>query len=293
MAEQFIVANTDASTSWRTKFAKSTLQMLLQNALVTEAICLVDRSDAKIIYNPYSSQPTAEVSILTGTYTPAAYTTTTDTLTIGTEFKVGEHVYDFERVMNNYDLMKNRMMNQAYVLKAEIDQYVLNLLLEDGTGTYTTPSGGFTISTNIPVIFANLLSKIEGYSTAVGAPFVVLESTDTVGILQAQLNSGFTYSDRALNNGRLTNYAGVDIYVVPSGTFENATYVGTDTTSITNSGHRLFGVKNAATYATPRDLMYEEIPVSGKTGKECRTYGYFGFKLWYALRGFTVDITLA
>jgi len=292
MGEQFIVANTDASTSWNTKFYGANLQQILRNALVAEAICKVDRSNSKIIYNPYSSQPTVEVTALTGTYTPAAYTTTNDTLTVGTEFKVGEQVYDFERVMQHADVKVDRMDNQAYAIKTAIDKYVVNLLCEDGTGTYTTPVGGFTVASNIPVIFANLLSKIEGYSTPMGGAYAVLESTDVVGILQAQLTSGFSYSDRALNNGFFTNYAGVDIYVVPSGTFVDATYVGTDTTSILNSGHRLFGVKGAATYAVPQDVTSRAFPVSGKTGMEVSTTGIFGFKLWYQFKALTVDITL-
>lgn len=293
MSEAFIVVNTDATTSWNTKFFGPNLQQILRNALVAEAICKVDRSNNKLIYNPYSSQPTVEISTLTGTYTPAAYTTTNDTLTVGTEFKVGEQVYDFERVMQHADLVMDRMDNQAYAIKNAIDQYVVNLLLEDGTGTYTTPTGGFTVAANIPVIFANLLSKIEGYSTPMGGAYLVIESTDVVGILQAQLTSGFSYSDRALNNGFFTNYAGVDIYVVPSGTFVSGNYVGTDTTSISNLGHRLFGVKGAATYAIPQDVSSKAFPVSGKTGLEVSTTGIFGFKLWNQFKALTVDITLA
>jgi hypothetical protein len=293
MPESYVVANTDATTSWNTKFFGPNFQQILRNALVSEKICQVDRSNNKIIYNPYSSQPTVEVSTLTGTYTPTAYTTTNDTLTVGTEFKVGEHVYDFERVMQHADVMMDRMDNQVYAIKNRLDQYVVNLLCEEGTGTYSAPTGGFTVAANIPVIFANLLAKIEGYSTPMGGAYLVIESTDVVGILQAQLTSGFSYSDRSLNNGFFTNYAGVDIYVVPSGTFVDATYVGTDTTSITNSGHRVFGVKGAATYAVPQEVVSRAFDVSGKTGKEISTNGLFGFKLWNQFKALTVDITVA
>jgi len=293
MAESFPVANTNATTSWNTKFFGPNFQQILRNALVAEKICKVDRSNSKIIYNPYSSQPTVEISTLTGTYTPTAYTTTNDTLTVGTEFKVGEHIYDFERVMQHADTMMDRMDNQSFAIKSSIDKYIVNLLCEDGTGTYTTPASGFTVAANIPVIFSNLLSKLGGYSTPIGGAYLVIEQTDMVGILQSQLASGYSYSDRALNNGFMTNYAGVDIYVVPSGTFEDATYVGTDTTSITNSGHRVFGPKGAATYAIPQDVNTRAFPVSGKTGMEVSTNGLFGFKLWNQFKALTVDITLA
>jgi len=293
MAEQFVITNTKGSTTWREKYFGPNLQQVLRNALVAEAVCQVDRSDSYLIKNPYSSQTTVEISGLTGTFTPAAWTTTNDSLTVGTEFKAGEHVYDFERVMGNFNMATDRMDNQAYAVKAGIDKYVVNLLCEDGTGTYTTPVGGFTVASNIPVIMSNLISKVAGYQGVASGYFLIIENTDIPGFIQAQVTSGFSYADNALNNGFMTSYAGVDIYVVRSGTFENATYVGTGTTSITNSGHRVFGIKGLATYATPRDVTYEEISVSGKTGKECRSWGTFGFKLWTQVAGLIVDITLA
>lgn len=293
MPESFPINNTKATTQWREKHFGPNLQQVLRNSLVAEAVCMVDRSDTYLIKNPYSSQTTVEITGLTGTFTPAAWTNTNDSLTVGTEFKAGEHVYDFERVMGNYDNALDRMDNQAYAIKAGIDKYIVNLLCEDGTGAYTTPAGGFTVAANIPVIVSNLVAGVSGYDFPMDGMYLIIENTDMVGFMQAQLTSGFSYSDKALNNGWLTNYGGVDIYIVRSGTFENATYVGTGTTSITNSGHRVFGVKGLATYAAPRDVVYEEIPVSGKTGKECRSYGLFGFKLWYTVTALTVDITLA
>jgi len=293
MAEAFPVANVKGSTTYIERYYSTRLQQILRKALVAEAVCQVDRSDTRLIKNPYSSQPTVEISTLTGTFTPAAWTTTNDTLTVNTEFKVGEHVYDFEEVLGNFNMRLDRMDNQMYVVKQAIDQYVLNLLLEDGTGTYTTPAGGFTVASNIPVIMSNLISKVMGYQGPMAGMFLVVENTDLPGFVQAQVSSGFSYSDKALNNGFMTNYAGVDIYVVRSGTFENATYVGTDTTAITNSGHRVFGLKGMATYAVARGIRYSEIPVSGKTGMECRSWGTFGFKLWTQMAGLIVDITLA
>jgi hypothetical protein len=82
----------------------------------------------------------------------------------------------------------------------------------------------------------------------------------------------------------------VDIYVVRSGTFVSATL---GTTTVTNSGHRVFGVKGVATYASPRGMQYEEKAVSGKTGREIVVFGLIGFKLWAQKAGLVVDITLA
>jgi hypothetical protein len=83
---------------------------------------------------------------------------------------------------------------------------------------------------------------------------------------------------------------GVDIHVVAAGTFANAT---SGTQSYTNSGHRVFGVKGVATYATPRGLRYEEKAVSGKTGKEIVVYAAIGAKVWVPKAALIVDVTLA
>ncbi len=277
-------------SSWRAKYFSSNLQSVLRKALVAEKVCNVDRSNSFYIHNPYSNQPTAAVQAVAGTYSVSAWTITDDSLTVTDEAIYGEHVFDFEKRMSNYDLMANRFDEMAYAVAYGIDNYVVNALCEDGTGTYTTPAGGFTTAANVPVIISNLASKVMGFAEAYNGMFLIIENTDVVGFIQAQLASGFSYSDAALRNGFMTSYAGVDIYVVRTGSFVSAT-IGTRS-DFTNSGHRVFGVKNMATYAvgTP---VYEEKGVSGKTGKEIAYGTTFGFKLWAQKASLIVDITLA
>lgn len=282
--------NTLGTLTYRNKFRSATLQQVLRNALVCEKICEVDRSDLYTIRNPYGSQPTTVVSALTGTYTVAQYTTTNDSLTITDEFKVAEHVYDFEQTLLNYNMFANRAEEQSYSVKTAIDQYVLCNLVTDGTGTYTTPVGGFTTAANINVILSNLISKTAGYADTYKGLYLVLENTDITGLIQAQMTNGYSFADAALNNGLLTHQAGVDIYVVTSGTFVTST-IGTK--SVVASGHRLFGVKGVTTYAAPRGVQFEEKAVSGKTGKEIVTWGYIGYAVWTCKAALTVDITLA
>lgn len=278
-------------SSWRAKYFASNLQQVLRKALVAEKICDVDNSDSFYIHNPYSNQPTAAIQALTGTYSVSAWTVTDDTLTVTDEVIYGEHVFDFERVMSNYNLMANRMDEMAYAVAYGIDYFVVNALCEDGTGTYTTPAGGFTTAANIPVIISNLASKVMGFADTYKGLFLVIENTDAVGFVQAQIASGFSYSDMALKNGFMTNYAGVDIHVVRTGTFVTTT-IGSRS-DIANSGHRVFGVKGVTTYASPRGVSYEEKSVSGKTGKEIAVVGYVGFKAWAQKASLIVDITLA
>lgn len=266
------------------------LQQVLRTALVCEKICEVDRTENIRIQNPYGSQPTAVVQAMAGTYTIADFTTTDDTLTVTDEVIVAEHIMDFQSLLSRYDLFANRMEEHAYQVATKIDRFVLNNLTEDATGAYTTPAGGFTTAANLNVIMGNLIGLVTGYSDAYKGLFLVVENTDVPGIVAAQATNGFTFADSALNNGFMTNYMGVEIYVVRSGTFASETL---GTTTYTNAGHRVFGVKNVATYASPRGIKFEEKPVSLKTGMEVVTVGYIGFKLWAQKAALIVDITLA
>jgi len=284
------MANTISSRTYRDKYRQATLAKLLRKALVTEAICEVDRSDAKTIDSPYGSQPTTVVQALAGTYTPADFTTTDDTLSVTDEFIVSEHIMNFQNVLSQFDLFSSRMDEMNNSVKTSIDSFVLNSLTEDGTGAYTTPTGGFTTAANINKIMADLSGTVAGYADAFKGLFLVIENTDVTGFAQAQATNGFSFADAALKNGFMDSYMGVDIYVVRTGTFVDAT-VGTKTW--TNDGHRVFGVKDVATYAAPRGIQVEEKGVSGKTGKELVTFGYIGFKLWAPKASLIVDVTLA
>lgn len=284
------MGNTISTKTYRDKYRLANLDTLLRAALVAEAICDVDRTGAKTIQNPYGSQPTTVVQAIAGTYTPANYTTTDDTLTVADEFIVAEQVFDFERTLTNFDLFANRTDEQAYSIATAIDKQVVNALALGGTGAYTTPVGGFTTIANVNVIMGNLISKTVGYADVYKGLFLVVEPTDVVGIIQVQAANGFSYADLILNNGWLTNYLGVDIYVVKAGTFVSAT-IGTLT--FVNNNCRLFGVKNVTTYAAPQGVMFDEKGVTGKTGKEVVTYGYLGVKVWATKAALIVKITLA
>jgi len=285
--------NTIGSTAYRRKYRLASFDKALRNALVCEKICKVDRSDSKYIDNPYGSQPSTTVQSIAGTYSTAAYTLTNDTLTVSDEFIVAEHIYDWEKVLTMFDVMASRYDEQNYSVATAIDKYVVNNLCEDGTGTYTTASGGFTTPANINKIMADLLGKVAGYAEMYKGTFLVIENTDITGFIQAQAANGFSFADAALKNGFFTNYMGVDIHVIRTGTFVNAS-----TTSVsgsktwTNSGHRVFGVKGMTTYAAPRGVNYEEKAVTGKTGREVVTWGYVGFAAWATKATLTVDITL-
>lgn len=285
------MANTIASRVYRDKYRSTILENTLRGAMVTEKITTVDRSNNFRIQNPYTSAPTVTVQALAGTYSTADFTTTDDTLTITDEFVVAEHIHDFQDALTQFDLFAARTENMSFAVAKKIDEFVLNNLCEDGTGTYTTPTGGFTNPANINEIFANIVSKLSGYTEGYyGNMFVVLENTDLTGVIAAGATNGFQNSDNVLNNGKVGQWMGVDIYVVRASTFTDAT-VGTKTW--TNAGHRVAGVKNVATVGMPGGIKQEEKMVTGKTGMEIAIYGYIGFKLWATKTDLIIDITLA
>lgn len=285
------IGTSTVGTSWRAKYFSKNLQQVLRKQLVCEKICNVDNSDLKYIHNPYITQPTAAIQAVAGTYSVSAWSITDDSLTVTDEVIYGVQIFDFENIMSNYNLMAESFDQLAYAVGYGIDYFVLNSLCEDGTGTYTTPAGGFTTAANINVIMSNLISKVAGYQLQQNGMFLVIENTDMVGFIQAQASNGFSFADMALKNGFMSSYMGVDIYVVRSGTFVSTT-IGTRN-DITNSGHRVFGIKNVSTYASPRGIQYDEKGVSSKTGKEISVAGLVGFKLWTQFASLIVDITLA
>lgn len=283
-------ANTISTYTYRQKYMSDTLAQLLRNALVAEKVCDVDRSDSQLIKNPYGSQPTATIGGITGTYTIDTYTTTDDNLTVNQEVKVANHIFGFEDLLINFPIFASRMDELMYAVAYKIDLFVVNNLCEDGTATYTTPAGGFTTAANINIIMSNLISKVAGYADTYKGLFLIIENTDVPGFVQAQATNGFSFADSALKNGWMSNYMGVDVHVVRSGTFQDAT-IGT--IAVTNSGHRVFGVKGVATYAQPRGINYAEKEISGHTGKEIVVWALCGFKLWAPKTDLVVDITLA
>ena len=288
-----MAANTNATTAWRAKWFSTMLQETLHNALVCEKICAVDRSNSKYIWNPYGSTPTTTIQNIAGgnqgTYSVSTYTSTDDTLTVTDEFVCSEHIFNFEKVMYNGDIIQSRMNEIINSMRVAIDKFVLNNLAEDGTGTYSTPAGGFTTAGNVKKIVADLVAKVSGYDETTNGYFLVLENTDVGGVLEAQMESGFSYADSALNNGLIGHIGGVDIYVVRGGTFVNDTL---GSTTVSNSGHRVFGVKGITTYAQPQDITWEEKLVTATTGVEIVGIAYIGFKAWFQKKSLIIDITL-
>jgi len=287
------------SSVWRAKYAKNTLQLSLRSSLIAEAVCKVDTSNSFYIHSPYLSgtiQAVVNTAGMTGTYAVTAQTTVEDSLTVTEEMTYATHVYDFERRLATIDLFQSFVEELGRAVTDNLNTWVVNELCESGTGTYTTPGGGFTTAANWTVILANLLSSVAGYRDAQAGHFLILENTDLVGVIQSQMASGFNFADSALRNGLVGNQAGVDIYVVRSGTFKDDSagasgFSGTKTW--TNVGHRVFGIKGLATYANPNGITYRELDVSLKTGKEIAVWANCGLKVWNKIASTIIDITIA
>lgn len=286
--------NSLSTKTSRDKYRAAQIQQALRNSVVAEKVCLVDRSDLKTISSPYITAMATVVQAVVGTYSPANITTTDDTLTVADEFIVSGQIKGFEKITSNFDLFyaANQAMTNSVV--TAIDKWVINELCDGGTGTYTTPAGGFTTSANVITIISNIIAKTAGYADALNGLYVIVENTDITGIVQSQVSTGFRYADETATNGLMGSMLGVDIYVVRSGTFATAaTTTASGTKTWVNSGHRVGGVKKVSTYAFPRGLQFEEKGVTGVTGMEVVCYGLVGFKQWTPTAGLTIDITLA
>jgi hypothetical protein len=255
---------------------------------------MVDRTELKTISSPYITAVSTTVQAVAGTYSPAALTTTDDTLTVADEFVAATHIFGFEDMTANFDLFYTANQAITNSLVQALDKWVVNNLCEDGTGAYTTPAGGFTTAANVHTIFSNIVAKTSGYADALNGTYVIVENTDLTGILQSQAQTGFRYADDAATNGLIGNIMGVDIYVVRSGTFaDETTSSASGTKTWTNAGHRVAGVKKVSTFASPRGMKFEEKGVTGKTGMEVVGYCLAGFKQWTPWATLTIDITLA
>lgn len=283
------MANTISNKVYRDKYRSAALGKLLRKALVAEKICQVDNSGLKTLQNPYGSQPTATVQAISGNYSVSTYSTTDDTLTVSQEVIYAEQVYDFEQTLTAFDVFASRVNEQNFAVAYAIDKYVLNELAKNAGDSYTTPSGGFITAANFPIICANLLAKVAGYSEMYKGCYLVIENTDLVGIIQQEIVSGFNFADSTLKNGFMADYLGISIYVVRSGTFQ--TY-SAGSNSFQNQGTRLFGIRGVTTYASPRGVRHDEKGVSGKTGKEVVTYGYIGAKVWAVNSALTIAVVL-
>jgi hypothetical protein len=283
------MANTISDRSWRDKYRSTKLDHTLRTNLVSEKICTVDRSGSYRIQSPYTSSAATVAQALAGTYTAVDFQVTDDYLVVANEFIAANHIFDFQNVMNSFDLFETRTEQLMFDVSAKVDEFAVNNLCEDGTGTYTTAVGGFTTAAKVNQICADLLGLVAGYAEAYRGLFMVIENTEVPGFVLAQAGAAsFSYADAALRNGFMTSHMGIDIHVVRSGIFKDAT-IGTK--AFTNAGHRVFGVKGVATLAIP-ESKFEEKAVSGKTGMEIVAITYADIKLWESVKPLIVDITV-
>jgi len=284
------IGTSTLSEVWRIKYFKTKLDLQLRSALVSEKVFMVDRTEAKYISNPYLTGATAAIAAMAGTYSVSTATTTDDKCEVTDQVTYGVHLFEFEDTLSRADLYQSFVDDMTAAVAVKADQFVLNKVLDGATGAYTTPVGGFQTAANIATIFSNLIAKVAGYSDMYKGLFLVLENSDLPGLIQTQVASGYSYADSALNNGLIGHYMGVDIYCVRDSTYVTATL---GTLTATNSGHRLFGVKNIATYAAPRGIQYDEKKVTAKTGREIAVWANIGAKVWAQKAALLVDITLS
>ncbi len=283
------IGTSTLSEVWRIKYFSATLEVALRNALVAEKICHVDRSTMRYLSNPYLTQPTAAIAAIAGTYAVSTLTTTDEKLTVSEQVTYAVHLFEFEETLTRVDLYTSIVDDMVAAVATVVDKYVINLITDEAGESYNTPAGGFTTPGNINEIIGDLTGKVAGYVETYNGLFLVIENTDLTGFTQAGMSNGFNFADSALNNGFGGIYGGVEVYVVRTGTFVTDTL---GSLTATNSGHRLFGVKNTAVYAAPRSIQMDEKKITLKTGREVSVWANIGAKVWTPKANLLVDITL-
>lgn len=272
-------------------YVKNTLDLGLRSMTVSEKLFPPDRSGVRYKANPYLTAATAAVAAQAGTYSVSAATTTDEACTVTDQVTYAVHDFEFEETQSRINLGQSYYMDMASAVAVKVDQFVLNKILDGATGSYAAPAGGFTSSGNINTIFANINSKLDGYSDTWRGKFVVLENTDMVGLYVAGATNGFNFADAVLRNGEVGNWMGVKIYVVRSGVFTTAA-IGT--LNATNLNHRLAGVAGVTGYnLQPGGVQYQELKVTGKTGMELACWVNVGAQVWTQKAGLLIDIDVS
>lgn len=282
------IGTSTLSETFRIGYAQNKLALGLRTRMVAEKVCKVDRTGNKYLGNPYLTTTTATLAAIDGAYAVSTATTTDDTLTVSDQVTYAVHLFEFEETLSRADLFSSFVEDMMAAVGVKADQYVLNKILDDATGTYSTPAGGFT-GANIQTIIAELTGKVSGYNRDNDGMFIVVENTDLPGFILAGMTSGFDFADATLMNGFRGNFGDVDVYVVRGGTFTTGTL---GTLTATNLGKRLFGIKNVATYAAPKGIQYDEKKVTLKTGRELSCWANIGAKCWAPYTSLLVKVTI-
>lgn len=273
-------------------YVKSTLDLGLRSMSVADKIFPADRSGVRYKANPYLTAATAAVATMAGTYSVSTATTTDEACTVTDQVTYAVHDFEFEETQSRVNLGQSYYLDMAAAVAVKVDQFVLNKILDGATTTtYSAPPGGFTTAANINVIFANINSKLDGYSDSWRGKFVVLENTDMVGLYVAGATNGFNFADAVLRNGEIGDWMGVKIFVVRTGVFTTAT-IGTLTA--TNLNHRLAGVIGVPAHnLQPGGFHYDEKKVTAKTGMEIACWVNVGAQVWTQKAALLIDIDVS
>ena len=272
-------------------YVKSTLDLGLRSMTVSDKLFPPDRSGVRYKANPYLTAATATVAAQAGTYSVSTATTTDEACTVTDQVTYAVHDFEFEETQSRVNLGQSYYLDMAAAVAVKVDQFVLNKILDSAGSSYSAPTGGFAQSGNINTIFANIVSKLGGYSDTWRGKFVVLENTDMVGLYQAGATNGFNFADNVLRNGEVGMWMGVKVYEVRTGVFTTAT-IGTLTA--TNLKHRLAGVMGVTGYnLQPGGVHYDEKKVTGKTGMELACWVNVGAQVWTQKANLLIDIDVS
>lgn len=221
----------------KAEFWEARMQVNLRKTLVSQEVAAVtsalNRGDK--IHKPYFTEHSA-VSYTPGTeVTLQGASSTDDSITINTFKDVPMYLDEAEETQSYYNTMAEMVDSASYQLADTIDAAVFahsdyGTEFDAGDCGGTNGSAIVLSSANVITLFSNARRALQVLNVIEANDFcAVLPPAAAMYVNQSATGVGFNFADAALNNGRVGNYMGFEIYV--SNNLTTATYGGTANTT--------------------------------------------------------------
>ncbi len=265
----------------KAEFWEARMQVNLRETMVAQEVAAVTTSvgGGDKIHKPYFTEFAASP------YTPGTEVTlqgassTDDYITINTFYDVPMYIDEAEETQSFYDTMAAATDSASYKLRDTIDAAVFaqvdnGIEFDAGDCGGTNGSAIVLSSSNIVTLFSNARKALQTLNVIEANDFcAVLPPAALAYIAQAATSQGFNFADAALNNGKVGNYMGFDLYM--SNNLTTGTYGGTANTTYCYIGKKK--MIQLIMLASPRIKV---VDTELKIGKAIHVWTGYGVGVW-------------
>lgn len=249
------------------EFWEAMAQDNLRKTLVSMAVANVtSKQGIDKVHKVYYEELAATSYIPGNDITVLDVTSTDDSISIDTVKTVPFYLDDTYEVSDYYDTMSEMTSSASYQIRDTIDQAVFanvdsGIEFDDGDLGGTDGSAIIASTGNVVSFFANARKTLgENNVEEEGGFIAVINHAFAAIISQVATTQGFNFADAALNNGKIGNYMGFDLFVTNNLTTE--TYGGKANTANMYVGKR--GQIELIMQQTPRIKVVEREKLLGK-----------------------------